>query len=75
MKKIFIDLTGSSNSHQKVEKLTLLEYLVMNKKILKVIGISEEELNSKLLIEHETREESNIGFHEVLFFILKAVGK
>lgn len=57
-KKIFKDIVGECKDETKIEKLALVEHLVKNKKLLKVLGLTEAELNDKILREEPTKSES-----------------
>lgn len=49
MKKMFREITGKTDKSSRVEKVELIEYLNSNKKILKVLGITPEEVSTTIM--------------------------
>ena len=54
-KKIYKDIVGSAKDETAIEKLQLVEHILKNKKILKVLGLTESELNKQILKQHSTK--------------------
>lgn len=49
-------MIGQTRDNSKVEKLELVEYLVKNKKILKVLDLNEQSIGQHLMAEHPTNQ-------------------
>lgn len=49
MRKIMRDISGKCETSTRVEKLSLVEYLTNNHKIIRVLGISPEQVSSTVM--------------------------
>ncbi len=57
-------MLGIANPSYKTSasKLEILEYLIANKKIIRVLGLTEENVTTKLMKEYETKNPDEIMY-------------